>query len=99
MNAMTFIAQQLQGRASMEKPCRLEFNAKGAWKLITRFDAADDERTDSIMNAAAELADAVNDGGRGMTLRIATDESHPDVLMRYDSKESGWRDARTGEPA
>jgi hypothetical protein len=84
---------------TMTKPVRLEMNNSGAWKLITRFDAADDEHTDAIMNAAAELADAVNDGGRGMTLRIATDESHPDVLMRYESRDSGWRDARTGEPA
>jgi hypothetical protein len=84
----------------MAKPCKLQMNNSGAWKDITRFDAADEEHADDLMNAAAQLADAVNDGAKKarLTLRIVTDEALPDVLMRYDSRETGWR-TRTGEPA
>lgn len=82
------------------KPCRLELNNSGAWKVIVRFDAADEERTDDILNAAGQLADAANEGEKKpqFTLRVVSDQAIPDVLMRYEG-EHGWRDARTGEPA
>lgn len=87
----------------MKKPCRLELNNSGSWKLLGKFDAAVTDSTDDIMNAAAALVDALNApySGRSAiaTLRIATDEPHPDVIMRYESRESGWREARTGAPA
>lgn len=81
----------------MEKPCRLEMNTTGAWKLLGKFDAADDESADNIMNAAAGLVDALNEasGGSG-TLRVSTDEPHPAVLMRYEGHEHGWRDPLGG---
>lgn len=44
----------------MTKPCRLELNNTGAWKLLGRFDAAREDATDAILNAAAQLADALN---------------------------------------
>lgn len=83
----------------MKKPCRLELNASGSWKLLGLFDAADEESTDDIMNAAASLVDALNEAsGTRSTLRVSTNDPHPDVLMRYASREEGWRD-RAGEPA
>lgn len=87
----------------MTKPCRLELNNTGAWKLLGRFDAAEEDATDAILNAAAQLVDALNDPAckrPGLcALRVSTDEASRDVLMRYADRESGWRDARTGEAA
>ena len=87
----------------MKKPCRLELNNSGSWKLLGKFDAAVEDATDAILNAAASLVDALNDPASKRsaiaTLRVSTDEQHPEVLMRYANAESGWRDVRTGEPA
>lgn len=86
----------------MSKPCRLELNNSGAWKLLGRFDAARTEAADEIMNAAEALVKALNDQASGRTalasLRISTDESLPDVLMRWEPARGAWTDARTGEP-
>lgn len=86
----------------MKKPCRLELNNSGAWKLLGRFDAAQEDATDAILNAAGQLADALNDPAckrPGLcTLRVTTDEACPEVLMHYKDAESGWRE-RTGAPA
>lgn len=88
----------------MMKPCRLELNNSGSWKLLGKFDAAQEEATDAILNAAADLADALNDPAckrQGLcTLRVSTDDPHPDVLMRYASPqgENGWRKP-DGSPA
>lgn len=88
----------------MTKPCRLEMNNSGSWKLLGRFDAAVADSTDDILNAAAQLADALNAPYSGRqalcTLRVSTDDPHPDVLMRYESPqgEKGWRKPN-GEPA
>lgn len=86
----------------MKKPCRLELNNSGAWKLLGRFDAGQDAAASAIMDAAEQLARALNDPACGrpstVTLRISTDEPLPGVLIRW-SDEDGWRDARTGEPA
>lgn len=86
----------------MAKPCRIELNNSGAWKLLGKFDASADEAASAIMDAAEQLARALNDPACGrpslVTLRISTDDAQPDVLMRW-SDEHGWRDARTGEPA
>jgi len=79
----------------MLKPCRLELNNSGAWKLLGRFDAAQDDQADEIMVAAASLADALNAaaGRHAITLRIATDDTHPDVLMRHAGDGKGWQKA------
>lgn len=84
----------------MSKPCKLQMNNSGAWKDVAHFDAGDEERADAIMNAGAQLADAVNDGAKKprLTLRIVADDAMADVLMRYDNREHGWRD-REGAPA
>lgn len=83
------------------KPVKLQINTSGAWKDVARFDVTDEERTDAIMNAAAQLADAANEGEERpqFTMRIVTDDAFVTVLMRYVGIEGGWRDSRTGAPA
>ena len=85
------------------KPCRLELNNSGAWKLLGKFDAGREDTTDAIMNAAAELAQALNDPASGRTahtsLRISTDDLLPITLMRWEPKRPIWVDAATREPA
>lgn len=85
----------------MKKPCRLELNNTGAWKLLGKFDAGADAAASAIMDAAEHLARALNDPASGrpsmLTLRISTDEPQPDVLLRWTDAD-GWRD-RKGEPA
>lgn len=82
----------------MDKPCRLELNNAGSWKLLGRVDAADAYQTDLVMDAAEALVQALHnseDPKRCATLRISTDEALPEVLARWDI-ERGWREARTG---
>ena len=83
------------------KPCRLELNNSGAWKLLARFDAANEEDADALMAAAQALAEAINDTSSGRTpgtsLRVSTDEACPLTLMRWTHERGLWVDARTGE--
>ena len=90
----------------MKKPCRLELNNTGAWKLMAKFDADQDQAAGAILEAARQLAEAINDPSCGRTshtsLRISTDEACPVVLMRLNPKPGervAWVDAMTGEPA
>lgn len=79
--------------SAMLKPCRLEMSASGTWKLLGRFDAGNDRNTDDVLNAAADLVDALNvTAERKTTLRVVTDEGVPDLLMQYESHKEGWRD-------
>lgn len=82
----------------MTKPARLEINDSGSWRLIGRFDHADDEQAASVMAAAEQLAHALwwDCGGECPTLRVAIDAKR--VLYRWQYT-SGWRDALTGEAA
>lgn len=88
----------------MKKPVRLELNNSGAWKILGRFDAADDEQTSLVLDAAEELIKTLHnsESPKGCpTLRVSVD--HPEdsidvVLMRW-ALDRGWYDARTGEPA
>jgi hypothetical protein len=85
----------------MKKPVRLELNNSGAWKLLGRFDAADDEQTALVLDAAEELVKTLHnseDPRRCATLRVSIDDSLGTVLLRWDLAD-GWRDAATGEPA
>lgn len=84
----------------MPKPCKLQLNNSGAWKNLATFDAEDDERADDLMNAAAQLADVVNEGAKKpqLTLRVIADDGTDDVLMHYRGRDQGWRD-RAGGPA
>ena len=88
----------------MLKPVRLELNNSGSWKLLGRFDAADDEQASLVMDSAENLIKTLHnseDPRRCPTLRISIDtpgDSTATVLLRWDL-ESGWLDAQTGEPA
>lgn len=88
---------------TMKKPCRLEINVSGAWRLIARFDATDDDAANEVLDAAEHLVQALNDpaaGGKGRgCLRVSTDDALQDVLMRWEPARGMWTDARTGEPA
>lgn len=85
----------------MKKPVRLEFNNSGAWKVLGRFDADDEDQASLVMDAAEDLVKTLHNGGetrRCPTLRVSIDDAMGAVLLRWDI-ENGWRDALTGEPA
>lgn len=85
----------------MLKPVRLELNNSGAWKVLGRFDAADDEQASLVMDAAEDLIKTLHNSEcprRCPTLRITIDDSLATVLTRWSIAE-GWRDAQTGAPA
>lgn len=87
----------------MLRPCRLELNNTGAWKLLGRFDGTPSAAADRVLNAAAELADALNDRATGRwsmcALRVSTDETVPVVLMRHRGDGEGWRPCAEEEGA
>ena len=77
------------------KPVRLEFNNSGAWKVLGRFDAADDAQPDLVLDAAEDLVRALHNSEdpKGCpTLRVTMDDGLQQVLARWDI-ERGWRDA------
>lgn len=88
----------------MQKPVRLELNNSGSWKVLGRFDAADETQADLVLDTAEKLIQTLHNGGPSRqcpTLRVSgafTGDTTTDVLMRWDI-ENGWRDAATGEPA
>lgn len=85
--------------ADFAKPVRLELNNSGAWKLLGTFDAADDEQTSLVLDAAEDLIKTLHnneDPKRCPTLRVSIDDALGQVLLRWDI-ERGWRDAKTGE--
>lgn len=84
---------------TMQKPVRLEINNTGAWKVIGRFDAAVDDLSDDVLNAAEQLAHSLLAAGARMSMRVSMAEPPHTALMHWTDPEAGWRDARTGEPA
>ena len=83
----------------MKKPVRLELNNSGAWKLLGHWDAADDEQTALVLDAAEDLIRTLHnseDPKRCPTLRVSIDDGLGQVLMRWSLVE-GWRDVVTGE--
>lgn len=87
--------------ATFKKPVRLELNNSGAWKVLGRFDAADDEQASLVLDAAEDLIKTLHnseDPKRCPTLRVSMDDGLGSTLLRWDL-ERGWRDAVTGEPA
>jgi hypothetical protein len=87
----------------MKKPCRLEIKAGGAWRLIAKFDATDNEAASDVMDAAERLVQALNApeaGGNGRScLRISADDQPPTPLQYWEPERGMWTDARSGEPA
>jgi hypothetical protein len=87
--------------AQFKKPVKLELNNSGAWKRLGSFDAADDEQTALVLDAAEQLVKTLHnseDANRCPTLRVCIDDSLGSTLLRWSLRD-GWRDARTGEPA
>lgn len=68
------------------RPVRLELNNSGAWKVLVRFDAGDDEAADKARQAGQLLGEL---GGDRTTLRISTDTTLPIVLLRWSLRD-GW---------
>lgn len=89
---------------TFKKPVRLELNNSGSWKVLGRFDAADDDQSALVLDAAEELIKTLHnseDPRRCPTLRLSMDDpgdSTALVLLRWDLVK-GWRDAVTGEAA
>lgn len=91
----------------MNKPCRLEFKSAGHWKLIGRFDAADDDWADDVLTAAEQLARAINgyrecDEPEQLQMRVMTCDAFPIELMTWKGEEGGmgqWVNTLTGAPA
>jgi len=84
------------------KPCRLELNNSGSWKVIGRFDAADEEHTGMVMDAAESLIKVLNNGAppkRCASLRVSMDDGLGQVLLYWTAERGLWFDARAGEPA
>lgn len=75
------------GLKEHKKPVQLQLNNSGAWKTIVKFDAAEEDDSDSVMDAAQTLQ-IVDESAR---FRIATRDAQPLVLMYLDKGE--WRKA------
>lgn len=87
--------------AATTKPVRLELNNSGSWKVLGRFDAADDEQSALVLDAAEELVKTLHnsdDAKRCPTLRVSMDDGLGAVLLRWDI-EGGWRESATGAAA
>lgn len=65
---------------------QLQLNNSGAWKTIARFDAGCEQSADNA-RAAGQLLGELNPN---TTLRIATDEPMPAVLVRWDAERGWW---------
>jgi hypothetical protein len=87
----------------MKKPVRLEMNNSGSWKVLGRFDAADDDQTELVLDAAEQLVRTLHnsDDPKGCpTLRVSVAHSTDTidvVLLRWDLV-NGWREAHTRAP-
>lgn len=82
------------------KPVRLELQHPGrkSWLFLGRFDAADDEQTALVLDAAEQLVQTLNNGGpveRCPILRVCRDELHDEDLVHW-TLDHGWRDVLTG---
>lgn len=92
--------------AAMLKPCRLELNNSGSWKLLGTFDAADETLADLVLEAAEHLTSRLHnnpDPKRCPTMRVSmtnnpTGDTVDVVLLRWEITR-GWYDAVTGKPA
>jgi hypothetical protein len=83
------------------KPVRLELNNSGAWKVLGRFDAADDEQTSLVLDAAEDLIKTLHnseDPKHCPTLRVSIDDALQTVLLRW-SLEVGWLECDDGAAA
>lgn len=85
--------------SKFKKPVRLELNNSGAWKVLGRFDAADDEQTSLVLDAAEDLVLTLHNSEdpKGCpTLRVSMDDGLGAVLLGW-AHGLGWQDVATGE--
>ena len=68
------------------RPVQLQLNNAGSWKTLAKFDAGNDDQADKARMAGQLLGEL---GGARTTLRIATCESLPIVLVQW-SPSKGW---------
>lgn len=69
------------------RPVQLQLNNSGSWKTLARFDAGDENACDAAREAGRLLGGL---GGPKTTLRIASDETLPVVLVRWDAQRGWW---------
>jgi hypothetical protein len=78
------------------KPVRLEINNSGSWKVLGRFDAADELQASLVLDAADDMVRALHnseDPKNCPALRVSVDPIT--VLLRWDLAR-GWHDAASG---
>lgn len=71
-----------------QKPVKLQANTSGAWKDVVRFDAADEQATAEVMDAAATLG-RISAGDT--TFRLVIDDGFGMPLYRWASA-NGWQE-------
>ncbi len=71
----------------MSRPCKLQINAKGAWRDVLAFDI-DGVDAEALQVAAANLVLIANPNGR-TTLRIAAADGLQTALLHWSAK-NGW---------
>lgn len=72
-------------------PLRLELNAAGSWKLISRFNAFNADDRQDVLKCAAALVDALAAAGSpGLKLRVSTDDAQPKALTYFDHARGWW---------
>lgn len=80
----------MAGHKNLKRPVRLELNNTGAWKVLGRFDASDDDQSALVLDAAEDLVKTLHnseDPSGCPTMRVSMDDGF--VLMRW-SIERGW---------
>jgi hypothetical protein len=85
----------------LQKPVRLELSSGTRWLTLGRFDAADDDQSSLVLDAAEDLVRTLHNSEAAATcprLRVAMDDGLGQELLSWDL-EAGWRDVVTGEPA
>ena len=68
------------------RPVQLQLNNAGSWKTLAKFDAGNDDQADKARMVGQLLGEL---GGPRTTLRIATCEALPIVLVQW-SAGKGW---------
>ncbi len=74
----------------MSRPCKLQINAKGAWREVLAFDI-DAVDAEALQVAAANLMLIADPAGR-KTLRIVMADGLQTALLRWTA-ENGWVEA------
>ena len=71
---------------SIFRPVQLQLNNAGSWKTLARFEAGNASQEDKARAAGQLLGEL---GGARTTLRIATCEALPIVLLHWTQRD-GW---------